>query len=226
MKDNEFVASVLYDAALTDFAEWRNDPDNLHDVALFDEMLKKINAMGYGSYSNYPDITMRRHDDPNIIDIIADYLGKFDDGGITGELVRSIGTKNGKIATERIIDSFFGLSETSKCNHATFYDTALTNICDKQFADKYVEIISKPEYARWLLGVMKMLGRWKNEKAKRVMLVYLGSDNEDMVNMTVQALKYYKHDQEVIAALKLCLTKEHSEGLTKRINSSLQFASK
>ena len=87
-------------------------------------------------------------------------------------------------------------------------------------------MISKPEYARWLLGVMKMLGRWKNEKAKRVMLVYLGSDNEDIVNMTVQALKYYKQDQEVIAALKLCLTKEHSEGLTKRINSSLKFASK
>ena len=160
------------------------------------------------------------------IDIIADYLGKFDDEGITGELVRSIGTKNGKIATERIIDSFFGLSETSKCNHATFYDTALTNICDKRFADKYVEMISNPKYARWLLGLMKLLGRWKNEKAKRVMLGYLGSDNEDMVNMTVQALKYYKHDQEVIAALKLSLTKEHSEGLTKRINSSLQFASK
>lgn len=141
MENNEFVAGALYDAALIDFAEWRNDPDNLHDVALFDEMLKKINAMGYGSYSSYPDITMRRHDDPNVIDIIADYLGKFDDEGITGELVRSIGTKNGKIATERIIDSFFGLSETSKCNHATFYDTALTNICDKRFADKYVEMI-------------------------------------------------------------------------------------
>ena len=56
--------------------------------------------------------------------------------------------------------------------------------------------------------------------------MYLGSDNEDMVNMTVQSLKYYNHDQEVIAALKLSLTKEHSEGLTKRINSSLQFASK
>lgn len=74
MENNEFVAGALYDAALIDFAEWRNDPDNLHDVALFDEMLKKINAMGYGSYSSYPDITMRRHDDPNVIDIIADYL--------------------------------------------------------------------------------------------------------------------------------------------------------
>ena len=62
---------------------------------------------------------MRRHDDPNVIDIIADYLGKFDDEGITGELVRSIGTKNGKIATERIIDSFFGLSETSKSSVQT-----------------------------------------------------------------------------------------------------------
>lgn len=192
MENNEFVAGALYDAALIDFAEWRNDPDNLHDVALFDEMLKKINAMGYGSYSSYPDITMRRHDDPNVIDIIADYLGKFDDEGITGELVRSIGTKNGKIATERIIDSFFGLSETSKCNHATFYDTALTNICDKRFADKYVEMISNPKYARWLLGLMKLLGRWKNEKAKRVMLGYLGSDNEDMVNMTVRKIPVRK----------------------------------
>lgn len=226
MKNNEFVAGVLYNAALEDFEKWRNDPDNLHDVALFDEMLKKINATGYGSYSNYPDITMRRHDDPNVIDIIANYLGKFDDEGITGELVRSIGTKNGKIATGRIIDSFFGLSERSKCNHAIFYDTALTNICDKRFVDKYVEMISKPEYACWLLGVMKLLGRWKNEKAKKILLGYLKSDNEDIVNMTVQALKYYKHDQEVIADLKSSLTKERSEALIKRINSSLQFVSK
>lgn len=224
MTNNEIITSVLYKEALAEEIEWRSNTKNAHDVDLFDEMCEKINENSPYNYRNYPDISMRRHEDPIVVDIIASYLGRFDNEGITGELVRSIGTKKGRIATERIINSYFCLSEASKRKRGIFYDEALSAICDKRFTDRYVEMISKPEHARWLWGMMKMLGRWKDEEAKKLMIKYLESSDEDMVNMTVQALKYYKHDEVVISALRLSLTKDFSHPLKMQINKALQFA--
>ena len=119
MNQDDFVAGVLYRSALNDEQVWRKDPKNCHDVKLFDEMIAKIRKLGY-NYKYYPDISMRRHEDPELIDIIADYLGKFTKEGITAELVRSIGTKSGQVATVRILDSFFNLTDQSKRKHAAF----------------------------------------------------------------------------------------------------------
>lgn len=222
MGKDELVANVLYRNALDEERIWRSNPNNRHDVLLFDEMLSEINMNGY-NYKYYPDISMRKHEDKVIVDIIANYIGQYFDEGITGELVRSIGTKNGKIATERIIKSFFNLSEKSKHNHALFYNEALGKINDKRYISEYLLMIKSPEYAQWFGSVMNMLGKWKNDSAKLIFLDYLNSNNVDLIVTAAQALRYYKNDPDVIQALQDCLKRNSSSApISKHVGRVLE----
>ena len=203
MNQDDFVAGVLYRSALNDEQVWRKDPKNCHDVKLFDEMIAKIRKLGY-NYKYYPDISMRRHEDPELIDIIADYLGKFTKEGITAELVRSIGTKSGQVATVRILDSFFNLTDQSKRKHAAFYDEALRSIGDRRYIDEYLKMIRYPECARRLDLLMNMLGKWKDERTKQICLEYLYSTDYALLHSATTTLGFYKNDLEVIDGLKAC----------------------
>lgn len=207
--DDEYVARVLYNDALLREAAWRQNESNAHDVFLFDRMLSEINLLGC-SFMHYADVTMRQHTDATVVKVIESYLGRFQSEEITGELVRSIGIKGNKSSLKAILNCYFNTSDDMKRKNAGFYDNAISNIKDDRYIDSYLRIISDVNNAARFPFTMQMLGKWRNEDAKKLLINYMSSENDQLVWNSLSALKFYKDDPAVISALESSLEVKHS----------------
>lgn len=208
-RNDEYVAGILYNDSLRRELEWRQNESNAHDVFLFDKMLSEINLLGY-NYMHYADITMRHHTDPTVVEVIERYIGRFQNEGITGELVRAIGVKGNESSLKTMLNCYFNTSEDMKRKNAGFYDNAISNIKDDRYIDSYLRIISDVNNAARFPFTMQMLGKWRNEDAKALLIRYLSSENAQLVWNSLGALKFYKDDPAVISALESSVGIERS----------------
>lgn len=198
-KECDFVANVVYKAAIEEEKEWRKRKENKHDIILIDQLLEEIRELGY-PYKYLADITNRKNTDKELLNIILGYIGQFQDEYISAELVGTVGQKGNKAATEIILNNYTSLSNNSKCKHAIFYDNALNRLKDKRYISAYIELLKVPEDAIKLPLTMIMLGKWNSEKAKPYFFDYLNSDlvylnkhTSDLVFISLEALSFY-HD--------------------------------
>lgn len=203
-KDNIFVANIIYKAAIGEEEKWRREKRNEHDIVVADELLNDIRKLGY-SYKYLADITNRDNTDRVLLSVVLGYIGRFQDEGISAELVGVVGKKGNTWATEVILKNYIASSEENKRQQAAFYDNALEQIKDKRYLSTYMELLKKPEDAIKLPLTMIMLGRWKCEEAKTYFLNYLNSDIlylnhniSDLVFISLEALSYYDDPDGII----------------------------
>lgn len=196
-KDEKFVAGVLYQSAVTEEKQWRKEKSNEHDIVLLEKLLNELRDLGY-KYKYLADITNRENNDSKLLNIVLAYIGKFDDEGISAELIGVVGKKGNTAATEVIIKNYLNSSDENKRMQAVFYDNALEQIKDKRYVNDYLELLKNPEDAIKLHFTMVMLGKWKVEEAKPYFLKYLDSTllylnktTSDLVFTSLEALSYY-----------------------------------
>ena len=231
---DNFVAGVLYKAAIEHETEWRKENKGSKDVELLDDMLREVRELGYGYYY-YADIVNRDNRDPELLDIILKYIGLFEDEGTVAELVGVVGVKGYTKATKVILENYKNSSEHNKRCNAGFYDNALEKIQDKRYIGEYIELLKRQEDVDRLPFTMRMLGRWKVEEAKPYFMGYLESTYISYVGIfieepvvsglvftAVNALKYYTDlDGEISKKLRTKLGSGNKE-LEKQVNKALE----
>ncbi len=200
MSNNDFSSSVIYNFAIKEEKEWRKNKLNKHDVMIADEMLKKAQNIGY-RYKYLADITHRDNKDSELLNIISQYIGRFDDEGISAELVGVVGIKGNKAATEIIINNYMNSSQKNKLCQAIFYDNAFYRIKDKRYIENYLEILKNPEEARRFPLTMIMLAKWQVAEAKPYFFQYIDyhDEKDNRVFISIEALSYYKDEDGIIA---------------------------
>lgn len=183
---------------------WRKSKENKKDVKLSLDLLTEIRNLGY-NYNYLADITNRQNDDKELLNVILKYIGKFDDEGISAELVGVVGKENYIEATGVVLNNYINSSLKTKFLHSFFYDKALSKIKDKRYMKNYLELLENPETAIKLPFTMIMLGKWKIEEAKPIFikyldstLLYLNNDTSDLVFIAIEALSnYYDEDGNI-----------------------------
>ena len=193
----------------------------MHDIAIIDQLLQDIRKLGY-NYEYYADITNRNHTSTEVLATILQYIGHFDDEGISAELVGVVGQKGNTDATETILDNYIKSSASNRHNQAVFYDNALWRIKDKRYISVYLDFLRKPEDASGMPLTMIMLGKWHINEAKPIFLNYLnGSDvsesnlAEKIIFISLEALSYYDDiDGEILKAFERKLDSNNKDIVT------------
>jgi len=201
--NGSFEANIIYKAAVKEEKEWRRDASAC-DIAIMDQLLKQVRKLGY-DYRYFADITNRENADKEFLELLLEYIGRFQDNYFSSAIVDVVG-KNGNIsATNVILNDYMKLSDDNKCEYAAYYDNALSRIKDKRYLSDYMELLKVPEDAIKLPLTMIMLGKWNLEQAKTHFLEYLDADilyrNEkisDLIYISLEALSYYKDTDGII----------------------------
>lgn len=204
MNNKGFIANVLYKEAIKEEIEWKKKKSNQLDATIIDELLNDIRKLGY-NYKYFADITNRNNVDQEFLSVLLRYIGRFNDEGISAELVGVVGKKGNTFATETILKNYMSSSDSTKHRQAVFYDNALEQIKDKRYLSSYLELLKTPEDAIKLPLTMIMLGKWHIKEAKPYFLQYLNSQllyiNEkisDLVFISLEALSYYDDSDGII----------------------------
>ncbi len=200
INNNKLVTEAIYKFAIKEEKEWRNDKSNAYDVKIVDEMMKSIRSIGY-RYKYLADITHRDNKDLKLLNILLQYIGRFEDEGISAELVGVVGIKGNKAATEIIIKNYMTSSMKNKLSQAVFYDNALNNLKDKRYIFEYLKILKNPEEASRFPFTMIMLGKWQVTEAKPYFLQYIDyfDEKNNRVFISMEALSYYMDEDGIIA---------------------------
>lgn len=197
---DEFVAGILYKSAIEDEKEWRREKENKHDVLICDRLIKEVRDLGY-NYHYLVDLTNRKNDDQELLDIVLKYIGKFDDEFVSAELADVVGKKGNYSATETILNHYKTSPARKAYRYSSFYDNAFYRIKDKRFISSYLEFLREPEDAVKLPLTMVLLGKWQVKEALPFLLEYLDSalpySNEfarDLIFIAINALSYYRDE--------------------------------
>lgn len=198
-----YTANVIYKAAIDEEKEWRRN-GNTSDINVMDRLLEQVRELGY-QYRYFADITNRENSDKKLLNLLLRYIGQFQDDYFSAALVKVVGRKGNKLATETILKSYMGLSNDNKHKHAGFYDNALSQIKDKRYLSSYIELLKSPEDAIKLPLTMIMLGKWQLEEAKSYFFEYLNADIlyhnkniSDLVYISLEALSFYPDKEGII----------------------------
>lgn len=198
MGNEEFVNNVIYNSAIKEEIKWRKKKANHLSVSLLDEMLYKINKLGY-DYKYLVDLTNRENRDFELCAIVQEFIPRFIDKSIVSELVGVIGIKGFYEGTETIIQQFNELTDMEKKQEAPTYDNALERIGDRRYIGEYIKMLANPDDAVKLSLTMIMLGKWEVTEAKPLFfsylnatLLYLNDKTSDLVFTALAALSYYQ----------------------------------
>lgn len=203
-KNEKYDADILYQSVVEEEKQWKREKGNKHDIAIAEELINELRNLGY-NYEYLADITNRDNSDKELLSIVLKYIGRFNDEGISAELVGVVGKRGNTSATEVILMNYLNSSDKNKRMQAIFYDNALYNIRDKKYIDVYLDILRNPQDAIRFPLTMIMLGRWRIDMAKPYFLQYLNSKllylNEhtsDLVFIALEALSYYQDPDSII----------------------------
>lgn len=195
----EYELMALYKSAIEEEKEDRIKEKGTKDMNLIEKLLEETNSIGY-NIKYFADFRFRKFEDKKIIPILKEYIGKFDNDGISSELISVLGQKGWNECTEFILEQLYNIENIEELNNSYIFvsiNNALYKIKDKQYIKEYLKIIENPKLAKEMFLVMWMLGRWQVEEAKKIYLNYLKTKDIELVFMTIRALSYYK-DEKII----------------------------
>lgn len=216
MKDRVDIASiVIYSDALEREKEWRKTASQ-NDLALLDQTIRQLQAMGLTEIQCFSDIKHRRIKDKKAIAVLTETILKWDDWGKEAELIGVIGVRGNTNATEKIIRSYERMPENEKRGCA-FYDNALARIADKRYKDVYLGWAKSWKDLSHFGLLMDCLSKWGFEEGKDIFLYQLFSKenyelydpvnycnyrNQAYMNALTALSKYTDTDGRIESALK------------------------
>jgi hypothetical protein len=222
-EQNKIIRGMLYEFSVNQELEWRAKPEYQRDSILIDEMISEINALGF-EFEYLTDIDRLVLTNADIVNIILDYMGRFDNFGIAADLVVSLGHKSNKYATERLIDLFEGSHDYFRHGHAVGFDNTFNRIKDKRYIGKYLEWLKDEEVANELPFTMLMVARWKVPEAKPLFLGYLDLDKEtQLVYTSIKALPYYIDEESIekVASMQNHQNRDIADFATKTLKKMM-----
>ena len=194
------INKLIFNEAIKRESEWRKNPEFAHDVKLLIQMLNEINNLGY-EFRYLKDITWRTNHSNEIIDIVMRYFGKFEDEGISAELVNVLKGIKGRGYTEILIDYIF--HKKIDIGFYVGFDNAFLRLRDKRYVSNYLALLNEPEMASKLPLTMIMLGKWHIMEAKELFIKHLDESNPtQLLYSCIKSLAYFSDEDSLAAIIK------------------------
>jgi len=205
--DDNYIANVLYKRAIELEMKERLSKNNKKDIELEDQLRAELREK-LGVESNYfCDLTYRKIKDDKCIPILAKYIPLFQNIGIGLDLIsQQFYRKNNKECFEFLESWYYELKKNKKLNDRVknTLDNAFAKIGIKDNASFYLELIKE---SNSFTLVMEMLGRWKIEEAKTIIIDRLEKDK--VKTSSIRALGYY-NDKATISLIEKYLESNYS----------------
>lgn len=205
--DDNYTANVLYKRAIELEMEERLRENYKKDIELEDKLRVELREK-LGVESNYfCDLTYRRIQDDKCIPILAKYIPLFQNIGIGLDLIsQQFYRKNNKECFEFLESWYYKLKKNGQLNGRVenTLDNAFVKIGIKDRVPFYLELIKENNCFPF---VMEMLGRWKIEEAKPIIIDRLEKDK--IKTSSIIALGYY-NDKATIPLIEKYLESNYS----------------
>lgn len=205
--DDNYIANVLYKRAIELEMKERLSKNNKKDIELEDQLRAELREK-LGVESNYfCDLTYRKIKDDKCIPILAKYIPLFQNVGIGLDLIsQQFYRKNNKECFEFLESWYYELKKNGKLNGKVenTLDNAFAKIGIKDNASFYLKLIKE---SNSFPMVMEMLGRWKIEEAKTIIIDRLEKDK--VKTSSIRALGYY-NDKATISLIEKYLESNYS----------------
>ncbi len=224
MKNNNFVAKTVYNSAIEHELEWRKNKDNKHDVELLENLIKEVNNLGY-SFKYEADFLYREIKDNRFFAILKKYIGKFDNEGISANLLGSLSYLTNSEIVEYVLERITVVKNMDVMNrkmNLMVCDNLLNNYRNKNHIAEYLQILNDIINAENLPLTMLMLAKWKVKEAKPLFIKYL-NEADSLKFTAIEALVLYK-DSSIIPLLKPLLSSSNKNIVShvKKAISSLK----
>lgn len=204
---DDYTANVLYKRAIELEMEERLSKNHKKDIELENKLRDELREK-LGVESNYfCDLTYRRIQDDKCIPILAKYIPLFQNIGIGLDLIRQqFYRKNNKECFEFLESWYYKLEKNGQLNGRVenTLDNAFVKIGIKDKVPFYLELIKE---SNSFPLVMEMLGIWKIEEAKPIIIDRLEKDK--IKTSSIRALGYY-NDKETISFIEKYLKSNYS----------------
>lgn len=200
------IGSILYRNSVEQEKQIRLKGEDRKDYELVDELRKELFDT-LGVESNYlSDLTYRTVMDDKCIPIFIKYIPLFQNIGISLDLIsQQFYRKNNQECSDFLEKWYFHLKEcgllTDRVENTL--DNAFVRIRDKSKINFYLELIKENDRFPF---VMEMLGRWRIEEAKEIIINRL--ENDKIKTNSIRALAYYR-DKATISVIEKCLDSEY-----------------
>lgn len=204
--NNQEIGSLLYRNSVEQEKQNRLNGKDKNDYELVDKLRKELfDTLGVES-NCLSDLTYRTVIDDRCIPIFSKYIPLFQNIGISLDLIRQqFYRKNNKECSDFLEKWYFQLKKgnllTSSVENTL--DNAFMRIQDKSKIDFYLALIKENNRFPF---VMEMLGRWRIEEAKEIIISRLERDK--IKTSSIRALGYY-HDKAMIALIEKYLDSEY-----------------
>jgi hypothetical protein len=166
------------------------------DYLLIDELIKEINSIGY-DFKYLADFRWKRIKDKRAIPILGKYLLRFKNLGIAEDLLNLVSYKGFVEATSLVLDLYKVIQQKYNQKHqCVSCDNALSDIEDNNFTSEYIKFLKSENDVIRLPLTMQMLGKWRNIEAKEHFIQHLNSNNDELILICLNAIKYYKGDED------------------------------
>ncbi len=204
--DDNYTANVLYKRAIELEKEKRLNENYKKDIELEDKLRDELQKK-LGVESNYfCDLTYRKIQDDNCIPILIKYIPLFQNMGIGLDLVsQQFYRKNNKECFNFLESWYYELKKNGQLNSRieNTLDNAFVKIGIKEKIPFYLELIKESDKFPF---VMEMLGRWKIEEAKSIIINRLEKDK--IRTSSIRALGYY-NDKNAISLIEKYLNSNY-----------------
>lgn len=204
---NQEIGGVLYKAAAEREAQRRLNNEGSYDYGLADELRKELlEKLGVES-SCLTDLEYRKINDDRCIPILIKYIPLFQNVGISLALIsQQFFRKGNKECSDFLERWYYDLKRNSTVTGMVenILDNAFVRIGDKSKIPFYIELINEDNRFPF---VMTMLGRWKLDGAKEIIIRRL--NNDKIKTSAIRALGYYK-DKSTIPLIEQYLNSEYS----------------
>ena len=131
----------------------------------------------------------------DLIPILIKYIGRFENEGISDQLIGALGIKNFYEATEFLLKEFKKIKSKSHVMRRWWIAESIASIRDKRFINVYIDLIKDENYKIDTDRFVLLLGEWKNEEALSVILELLSCNEKQIILAAIKAVGYYKKNE-------------------------------
>lgn len=209
---------VLYHQAIENEKQMRLNIDYKKDYELADKLRKDLYDNLEIESNCLSDLIYRKIADDKCISILIKYIPLFQNVGISLDLIKQqFYRKNNAECSDFLEKWYYDLKRDDALDKVieNTLDNAFLKIQDKSKIPFYLELIKGNNKFSF---VMVMLGKWKIEDAKSIIINRL--ENDDIKTNAIKALGYYE-DKSTLPLIEKYINSE-SSGVRKEVQKVIK----
>lgn len=175
------------------------------DRNLLYQLIDDVREAGCTEINNYLDFKYIGYEELYLQPIIIKYINKFDNIGISLELIDSLALKGNDNLVPFLLDYLRREPIENRTEERLYKDSicsALMRIKSKKYIDEYVDVVNNIPYKEDVSQLIWLIGYCRREQDIPMLLELLKNKNYEVVSAAVFALYYYRGHRELVPYLE------------------------